>query len=76
MDSKKRRRRKKEPEPISFTTMLILFLLLLLIPLAFWWYGSRHVERTVPQYATGHLTEISGSSAAEESQLSPELPAE
>ena len=57
---KKKRRRRKKPE-IKFHILVILFALLLLIPLAFWWYGVRHADATVPEYATGYVTEISGS---------------
>ena len=56
MDSKKRRRRRRKAR-ISLPTIVLMFLLLVLIPLICLWFGHMHVEKTVPDHATGYVVE-------------------
>lgn len=55
MESKKRRRRRKAK--ISFPAIVMMFLLLILIPLICFWLGLKHVEKNVPEHATGYVVE-------------------
>ncbi|MBE6759397.1 MAG: hypothetical protein E7554_04825 [Ruminococcaceae bacterium] len=56
MDSKKRRRRRRKAR-ISLPTIVLMFLLLVLIPLICLWFGHMHVEKNVPDHATGYVVE-------------------
>lgn len=60
MDSKKRRRRRRKVR-ISFPMIVVMFLLLALIPLLCLWLGARHVDKTVPDHATGYVVEAADS---------------
>ena len=60
MERKKRRRRRKER--IGFPAIIMMFLLLILIPLICIWLGLKHVEKNVPDHATGYVVETPCSS--------------
>lgn len=60
MDKNRRRkksRHRKRKQSISFPAIIALFLLLMLIPLICMWLAAKHVEKTVPDHATGYVVE-------------------
>ncbi len=57
MKKNKARRSRRRKEKIEFPVIVVMFLLLVLIPLICFWLGTKHVEKTVPDYATGYVVE-------------------
>ena len=65
MDGRKSRIVIKEDNGLGMVTVIVLFLMLILIPLIFWWVGAKHVDETVPDFATGYVVEVSDGDVTE-----------